>query len=301
MYIRCMLLAFSYITITFVCGLPTSSSIDEDQVTASNGLSASSIDESKTYGSSHETSNGLALLSAAGHASRHLQHSPPPDGEQATADVALYDEKQSPLAKRNVPVGNGQLGSISPATSPPAPISANVSALQGNCGGVSAGVNVSAILPSVIIVPGTEVRIHVDTLSRQAEIATMAVVFCFLEIEDAVSILPGADFFDHLIGENIMGELGATVNLFPYQSQPEKITYYEIKKVVRTFLNILNPDIPLCQAIFDIRRGETGKPFAGGTIRKGLASPGGTVESSNSSTVAPAATVDTARRRRAAR
>lgn len=298
MYVGCMLLAFSYITTLFVCGLPTSPFIDEDKVSTPNGLSASSIKGSKPHGSSHETSNSLALLSAAGQASRHLQHSPPPDREQATADVEPFDEMQSPLAMRNVPVGSGQLGSISPATSPSTPISGNDSLIQGNCGGLSAGANVSAFLPSIIIVPGTVIRIHVSPFSSQAELPPMAVIYCFIELEDAISVYPGRDFLDHTIVENIMGELGATVNLFPYQYEPEKITYFETRKVVRAFINILDPDSPLCPVIFDIRRGETGKAFAGGSIKKGLVNAAGTTLSPNSSTVA---TVATTRRKRAAR
>ena len=298
MYVRCMLLVLSYITTLFVCGLPTSPSIDEDKVSTSNGLSASSVEESKTYRSSHETTNGLALLSAVGQNSRHLQHSPPPDREQATANVAPYDEMQSPLATRNAPVGNGQPGSISPASSLSTPISGNDSLIQGNCGGLNAGANVSAVLPSIIYVTGTAIRIHVSPFRSQAQLPPMAVIYCFLELEDAISIYPGGDFLDHLLVENIMGELGATVNVFPYEYEPEKITYFETLKVVRAFLNILNPDFPLCPAIFDIRRGETGKAFAGGSIKKGLLNSAGTRLSSNSST---AATVATTRRKRAAR
>lgn len=298
MYVRCMLLAFSYITALFVCGLPTSRFIEEDKVSTSNGLSASSIEVSNPHGSLHETSNGLALLSAAGQASRHLQHSPPPDRKQAITDISPDDKMQSRLATRNVPVGSGQLGSISPATSPSTPISGNVSLIQGNCGGLSAGANVSAVLPSIITVPGTSIRIHVSPFRSQDDLPPMAVIYCFLELEDAISVYPGGNFLDHIFAENIMGELGATVNVFPYQYEPEKITYFETKKVVRAFLDILNPDFPLCPAIFDIRRGETGKAFAGGSIKKGLSNSAGTTLSLNSSTVA---TVATTRRKRAAR
>ena len=295
MYARYLLLVLSNITAFFVCGLPTSPFIDEDKVSISNGLSASSIEESKSHRSSHEPSNGLTLSTAAGQATTNIQHSPPPDRKQAVADFAPYAEMQSRLTTRSAPAGNGQPGSISPMTSPSKPTSDVGPMIQGNCGGLSAGANVSASLPSIINVPGTSIRIHVSPFRSQAELPPMAVIYCFLELEDAISIYPGMNFLDHMFAETIMGELGATVNVFPYQYEAEKITYFETKKVTRAFLDIINPDFPLCPVIFDIRRGETGKAFAGGTIKKGLAGSQGTALNSSSSAVA------TTKRKRAAR
>lgn len=297
MYIRYMLLVFSNITILFVCGIPTPPCTGEDRASISDGLSASSTEESNPCGSSHETSNSLTLLRAAGQASPHLQNSPPPDRRQATTDTAPYEEMQSRLATRSGPVSNGQHGSISPATDPSTPISGVGSLIQGNCGGggLSAGANVSDPLPSTINVPGTAIHINVYPIRSQAALSPWAVIYCFIELDSELSIYLGTSFLDHNIAENIMGDLGATVNLFPYLKEPEKITYFEMRKVVRAFLDVLNPDVPICPATFVIQRGEQGNAFAGGRIKKGDVDSGGTTLGSNSSVVA------VTRRKRAAR